>query len=286
MQKIAILIGLSLLAGVSSVASTLQIIRGPLNSGKIYVPCVFDGVQRSCFLDTGGAFSALRFSSFSSRYSSIGKFQYTSASGAKAEADWITIGTLESCGVSLENAKIARFLKGAAGEDTIGIDLLSGTRVIFNFQARTMESDQKPPFGLPLHELQIHPKGIFSIPLSIGSNVPLRGFWDTGAGLSAIDQAIIAAHPELFDFIADIPQGTDATGAPVVLKLYQIKNLRIGEVNQSNSYVLALNFDHIRKYIGESVSFIIGFNIISQHNWYFDLQRKAWGISAFSIENR
>lgn len=124
--------------------------------------------------------------------------------------------------------------------------------------------------------LEIYDNAQFSIPLKIG-NGEMRGLWDTGAGLTAIDQEYVAAHPQDFKFIADVPGG-DGAGIPMVFKLYKAVRVDVAGHTFTDVGVLAMDFSVIREYFSNDVFLVVGFNLISRANWFFDLQKRTWEI--------
>lgn len=273
-MKIILSISLTFLISMSCYAELLQIVPGELESGKIYVPCFFDGHTESCFVDSGATLTFIADMDKFSDYPAVGTIQYKSASGIPKESDLININSLQIDSSTIENVKVVRQPQKGS-ENVIGINEFSTKPFSFHFGATSsLTTNTLMPTDL-LSELNVYDKGIFSIPALIGDSKE-KGLWDTGAGLTCVDIKYVSSHLSDFSFVMDISNGHDGNGNPMVMKLYKAKKISIGSHDFLNENILAINFDVIREHIAQDVSMIIGFNLITKANWYFDLQKKQW----------
>lgn len=87
--------------------------------------------------------------------------------------------------------------------------------------------------------------------------------------------ARIKGNPSNFIFIKN-STGGDTTGASVVLPIYRAKLLKVGPLEFRDLKVLAMDLSGMRKAIGDDIRVAIGYNVISQHDWYFDLKNLKW----------
>jgi hypothetical protein len=270
-------ISLSLIFSASAAcqAMPLSIQQGPLGSGKMFLPCEFDGTQDLCFLDTGSTNSFVANKSNFSSYPKTGTIRYKSASGIPKEIDEIEIGKLQLGQLSLSNFKIGRIEDDPNFTSVVGINAFALTQFGFIFSGKPeLTLNQRP--NIPLKsDLSVLDKNILTVPI-IMNGTKSYGFFDTGAGLSSIDIEFVKKHPENFEFVQDIPNGTDATGKPVVLKLFKMKNVVVGSIKFENENVLAMDFSVVRDHVSKEADFIIGFNLITKANWYFDIKNHSW----------
>lgn len=258
-------------------ALPLQVHQGPLDSGQLFVDCEFDSIKDLCQVDTGANFTSIANKPEYDNYKSIGKFRFKSASGIPKEVNKVTINEIAFGDLKLSSVNVARLGNDPQFNSVAGLDLLLTTPFSFNFSS-SPELNFELSSKLSLKgKLITSGKDGLTMPISIASN-PIVAFFDTGAGLSCVDTEYISKYPELFSFVMDIPNGVDATGNTVFMKLYKIKHITIGTHEFYEENVLAFNFEPIREKMSKDVSFIIGFNLITKANWYFDIKNALWDI--------
>lgn len=259
---------------ISAYSAPLQVVSGEFDSGRIYVTCEFDNISKNCFVDTGSTISAVADERFAA-YPVTGRLQYKSASGIPKAVDEISIERLRIGLAEHRQVKVARFDPIDGLESVLGINLLVGEPFAFQFRPSPILLPNAPAPSELLNSLTVHEKNIVSIPIQIGAD-RMNALWDTGAGLSSVDVEYVQTHPHEFDFIQDIDNGFDGTGKPVAMKLYSIKEIKIGPRLFKNEKVLAIDFSIVRDHISKDIALILGFNLITKMNWFFDLAKKQW----------
>ena len=130
---------------------------------------------------------------------------------------------------------------------------------------------------MPKYWIQNETRGHISIELK-NSGQSVFGIWDTGAGLTSVDEKYVEENSESFEYVQDIVGG-DGSGTEIPMKLYRADDIVIGGVSFKDQYVLAFNFEPMRPYIKENVQFVIGYNLVTQVNWYFDFINGKWALS-------
>lgn len=271
MSLLVFVMGVFFLSACQS--APLQLRKGELDSGRIYVPCSFDHVSTNCFLDTGSTNVIIANRSEFDHYEVIGKIKYKSASGISKEMSEVQIKQAMVGGLRIGNLNVG--LVKDAPDSVVGINEISSVPFSLKFKSQPQiifNPDLKNKKQLPLDVLD---KNILSIPIK-AQNEFASALFDTGAGLSVVNKDFVERNPQMFELIQDISNGTDATGNPVVMKLYKIKRIEIGNFVFKNENILAMDFDIVRKHISPTIDFIVGFNLITKADWYFDLKAKSW----------
>lgn len=260
-------------------AKPIELKPGGLDSGKIYTECTFDSEKQKCFFDSGSATTSIADSPFSQRYKSIGKIEIRGASGSSVEADWIVIKRLQIADSILPLHQVARWPKDTPrNESLIGIDCFQGKTLQLDFRKLFLRSTRSPiPIHLAKRRFSFAPAGMALLEGQVDSQNAV-GVWDTGAGLTSVDLAFVQKHPKQFKYLQDIPGGTDASGKPIFLKLYNLKNLTLGGKIFENLKVVAFDFTPAHNGIGEKTSFIWGYNLIQQSNWYVNMRTREWAM--------
>jgi hypothetical protein len=197
-------------AAVAAEAATLRIVPGPSRSGKAFVSCTFDGIKTSCFLDTGSAMTLLAAPAFA-HYPNLGNFKFQSASAIAQQAETILIRSAAVDRVHFSNLKLGRVPREEGLETTLGIDLIGRQPFAVHFvQNPSLHLNPKPPRAI-LPGLEVNAQRLLALPIRFGA-VPVQAVWDTGAGITAVDEAFVQAHPADFTPSGREMAGTDGTG--------------------------------------------------------------------------
>lgn len=256
---------------------------GPLaafGAGAIYVPCAFDSRAQECQIDTGSDTSSVQDDSFFDAYPSVGKSTGAGLSGQPFTCDVIEVSRFELGGSPSGQRRFERCSPGQAQGGVVvgtmaGLDSLSAQALHFDFKNGSFSATDPIPPALPSQPFTVHSElGHFGFQVAI-SGVNADSIIDTGAALTVVDNRFIESHGDAFRLIQAIPGGTDADGKPIVLNLYQMAHLAFGGDVIDNAYVLGADFTFIEKFL-PGVPIILGFNVIHQRNWYFDLSQMTW----------
>ena len=217
---------------------------GPFGSGKAYVRCQFDGVERSCFVDTGSVMSLLAPSNAFLKRPTSGSFKFKSASGVVHEAEVLEIEAVRLDGINMGSVRLGRLAR-VGSENVLGMDILgrSAFRMVFR-TAPKLELRAHPKGGV-LRPLEVSTQGLMAIPVSFGGNEAL-GVWDTGASVTAVDTEFVRRNPGVFKRQRTGVEGVDGTGEVVELELYRANELMIGNRRFKNLYAVALDLGALR----------------------------------------
>lgn len=271
----SIFLGFIMALPLSGNAAHLTLVEGPLGTGRMYLPCIFSSQTDSCFLDTGMAStSMIKNDHFSQQFPSIGKEKVAGAAGIAMECDVIQVPSFWVAERSSGARSFLRCPEGGESESTVGLDVIKPYIVKFDFDRKSFELLDKIPNRLRTSRLNVYAHGLFGFEVTI-SGADIQTVFDTGAAMTAIDQKLVDMQPDGFKFIQDIA-GSDVAGKPVMLKLYVASNLSILGKELSDVNVVGMDFSVISNHIDPNVSMIVGYNIISKMNWYFDLPGRRW----------
>ena len=273
------LIGLLfLMAPLTALSTPMHIVSGEFDSGFIFLPCSFDSHADECLLDTGSPVSLIKNDAFSVPYNSIGTYKFAGADGVEVPCDIINVKNYHYADSESVNASLLRCPTSVIfGDSVIGLDEFKNKVLNFDFKSNEFSSEGQFPTNLDRSPLTLYHLGHFGFSVSF-ENISAESIVDTGATISTIDQDFVKSHPADFDFIQAIPGGSDSTNQPITFNLYIVKSLSIAGVNLQNIYVLATDFSNIRIFTGPNVKLVVGYNILKNQNWYFDLNRKVWSV--------
>jgi hypothetical protein len=258
-------------------AEPLHIISGPFGSGQASTFCKFDGVRVDCFLDTGSAMTLLVNSDKLSNHTNTGIFRFKGATGIPQEGETIHIHSALIDGVEFYNLKIGRIPRDTQIRSALGIDLLSRRPFSLTFRFKpSLHLDPKAPRKL-FSTLEVGSHHLFTVPLAIGK-VDSRAMWDSGAGITVVDEKFIQSHPENFKATDDFETATDGTGKSIPVKAFRAKVIKIGHRTFRNSRVIATDLSVLRANGNPPVQAVIGFNLIRKCDWYFDAKQTKWSV--------
>jgi hypothetical protein len=242
-------------------AAQLQIIKGGNTSGKIYLHPLFDDAPQRAFLDTGSAATIVADTGHFSRYPKIGQLRFTSAAAIEQAIDKIQLHSLQLDDLILTNPTIGR-ANFPKAETTLGIDLLN--RQPFALSVKNKNLTLNPPRpDTPFTTLQVSPQGLLSIPITVGST-QLQALWDTGAGLTTVDQSFIQSNPNDFTPTKKYMHGTDGAGKPLLVQIFRAKKITVGQKTFQN--------------LSPNIQAVLGHNLIAKVDWYFDPKTRLWQI--------
>lgn len=252
----------------------MRIEQGELQSGRIYLPCVIDGQERWLHLDTGSNYTSVPDDEFFGRYRVVGQRKTTGASGISKMRDEIQAEIFRFGSMSLNQKKLVRYPHSANQEPRLGMDVLAGKLLKIDFKKRRLTFEQSIPNELSSYPIKAEVNGQISMAVRI-AGIQTQALWDTGAEISVGDEKLINAHPSEFSFLQEIDNGLDATGEPVKFKLYEFKNLKMGDFS-INGRMMAMDFATVRSQVGHDIQILLGFNLIQLKTWHLDLLNFRW----------
>jgi hypothetical protein len=246
-----------------------------VDQGKIFLPCQFDSFSTTCLLDSGSSFSAVNSEPFD-HYPAKGLIRYHGGTGKEISVDKIIIHELKVATLNLKNWPVARLPALPGYLPLIGLDVFSKVPVFFDFKNLQIIINPELPSKLSTVPF-ISQFGLVLLPVKLG-NQELLAAWDTGASYCVVDQTYILNHPKDFSFVKAV-QGRDATGSKMAMKLYTIKSLTLGQLTLKDVRVAAMDLSKMKAVYPDFPLFFIGYNVIIEHSWYFDLAHFKWQIS-------
>lgn len=252
-----------------------ELVDGDVESGRIYLPCNYDGFLDKCHLDTGSTYTSLSWNKKSSEYQVSGFKTRVSAAGKEKKEEKIRLKEFKIGNLVRKDLEVIRYSEKSNQDTRVGIDTFQNSILQFDFKENGISFLSKQiDSSNPLHKDSL---GLFYINISLFSNSE-KALWDTGAELTTVDRDLVTKFPEKFKFIMDIDQGSDATGATIAFKLYRCNSIEIaGKKLEGN--VLAMDFKPLKAKVGSDVHIILGYNVIRQMNWIMDFKNNTWALT-------
>jgi hypothetical protein len=265
----------------------VQIQNQMIGVGQIFVSCGFDGQGQNCLLDTGSDICLVKSDDYFGKYPAQGQRCSEGASGVKVCSDIIGIADLKVGGIDFGAEEAQRRTPQSCGGDGGGAQLpgylvgsiwhtLLGHQVAFDFAAKTLSVDPASPApGAPQAMKLVLDNNYMEIPVSFGGGSPVSMLYDTGAGLTVMDQGYVNSNASAFSYLADT-QIQDSSCQKIPVKIYSINSLSVAGHSLSGSYAVAMDLSAVKKALGSDLQGIIGFNAITAFNWRVDLKNDTF----------
>ena len=256
----------------------LSIVRSSYGGGRLYAPMLIGQFQGKMRVDTGASSSRVSPAPWNKDAPIIGSSRSLGVSGKFARCDdvrlpKITMKSAAGPDVGRVNYLVTR-CAGEQEDDLLGLDFFRGGYFVVDSKRHQIQFLSGPSAKTPQYFLKPlgAEKKLMAIDIKIG-DLNREGLIDSGAQISAVDRRFVDAHPELFVFVKSGARASDASGKPLMTKIYKVKLLDLGDGRIIRGlYVLVYDFALLREEIGEQAHFILGFNLIDKFNWRFDLR--------------
>ena len=244
-------------------------------AAEVLIDGTVDGHSRRFLLDTGAARSQLLTDPHTAGLATVS----TEASyGAVAETSnelvcisELTVGPLHA--QDLEVVRVAAEQPGA--RDLLGMDILTSACCRFDLAHHQLriEASPHPDAGLPL--ITDERKHCY-VELD-WIDAQAQACFDTGAGLTIVNQAFIDKHPRLFE-PAGTSTGTDATGASFEAPVFLMAGPVIGGTQFAAHTVAAIDLAPVNATLDLPMDLILGYPTIRQASWLFDFPARRWSL--------
>lgn len=244
------------------------------DTAEVYVNVLVDGHGADFILDTGCSVTSLFYNDFSATYPALEQGEYSSAFG-KSKSDKILVNTISLGDIKKNNCKISRTPKGGNAKNLLGMDFLGDHYFeLFLSENQLVLSDNSSTYCR--NDLILDSGKIPFIEVSFEGKIA-KAVWDTGAGVTIVDQSFFEANKNLFKN-AGSTSGTDSTGTTFATPIYSIEFMEIGGIKFPEHRVVPLNLGHLGPKTGRGMDFILGYSTLKLANWAMDFKNKKWQI--------
>lgn len=244
------------------------------DAGQIFAHLTFDGQTEKCFWDTGATSTKVVSNDFFEKYPVVKEAELAGLAGKGVSAARIQIRNVSWGKHSLGQHEVMRLPEKLGIVPTAGINLFKEKRFYLDSKGKEISFEKKDAD-------QAFKLGTFGHILvsSVFGGLRLNLIWDTGAGLTTIDQKVIDENPSAFRFIKNLDVGDTVHAKAMQLKLYEATNFTIGSVTLPKVKILGADFSSIKsKLSDQSIQGALGYNVITHFNWYFDLQAQKYSV--------
>jgi predicted aspartyl protease len=255
---------------------SIEIVPDPEDptGAELWVEAELNGVPTPFLLDTGARRTTLARSSAAQQLPRTGTENSGGVFGSVA-SELVHVSQLRFGPVVIADTEVAVHPTGAV-RNVLGMDVLGLRPWELRFSDATLRFDP-PPANMPGQVLARDVGGHLYVDVSCES-VAVIGVWDTGAGITVLDEAFADAHADLLcDIGAEV--GTDVNGTAVSTPVATLAPCRIGGLEFASSRVAIVNLSSANAAVDRHVDAILGYPLLSQADWFFDPRGGHWSVA-------
>jgi hypothetical protein len=241
------------------------------------VNCVIDGIPLRCVIDTGdNATATLPTTPLTAKLPVIGKGGSIGASGVMVPTDYVKVQAIHAGNITVTQPTDVVRTARPENSAVLGRGFFQAT-ITVTFDFRTMNLTADGPAGAVCPGA-FHVAAFMEVPAEFDSKAIQAG-WDTGAGLTMVDTAFVARHPELFNYLRDFPAIDATTGRSLPAKVYSTSALSLCGHKINNLTVQAVDFSPLRTKAPDVPDVVFGNNLFAGHVWAFDFSDGRWSVN-------
>jgi hypothetical protein len=241
---------------------------------QAWVDVIVDDATIRMLLDTGSRRSAIPVTSASS--SSTGE-PGPSGRGVSGAAGTTKNGVARQlslpCAHRFDELAVEVQPVGWPHPPLLGRDVFQGRCCDFRLAAGVIEIDpvEGPDRLVASASWQEHAAP--SVPIRWGDTV-VDAVWDTGAGITIVDQGWAEAHPEAIVILDKVDHGTDVTGTAVAGVHGRMHGYAIADLTFPEQACGVVDLSALNAEMDEPIRIILGLPQIVLANWYLDFRSR------------
>ncbi len=235
--------------------------------GDVLVDASVAGQHYRLRLDTAAARTELVADGYLAALQACGQYSSAGLFGQQQVSDIVTIPDLTVGDLATGPMRVVRAGAADGRQHLLGMDVLSQYCCRFTFEASMVELTESPAAEADV-DLHIDSRNHIYLDLS-WDGVSARACWDSGAGISVVDQAFASSHPELFT-PAGSGDGTDSAGVRASTPLLTMAGPVIAGVQFAPSAVAVIGLGQVSQRTEIPMTVIAGYPLLRQANWLFD----------------
>jgi hypothetical protein len=245
-------------------------------TATVYVDGSISGKPTKFIFDTGCASTAVPFNDITSSFQAMSS---RGSSGALGDTtlESIVIDSFSAGIIEKRNVEISRGKAGGLDRSLLGMDILKDFCFHVKFSEAVVELLADSRDFNQLIPLIVDNGNIPYVDV-VSGDVIGKAVWDTGAGVTLVDQSFMEKNPTMFKAIGST-SGTDSTGTTFETPLFEMQPVQIGGQLFKPHKVVVFDLSHINSHVQIPMDFILGYSTLVQAHWIFDFPRKKWGIT-------
>jgi predicted aspartyl protease len=260
---------------IKNSAISLEKIEKNYGTGQFFIKANADGKEFRFLLDTGAKYTQIIDSPFFDSYRINGFIVSKSLLGRQRKLNTVSLRkiTLGESNLANDRVAISKDLKlNLLGMKTLSDSCFAIDAMESKF--RTMADCAKLKNTMPLTR---YSEELVVIDVSLGDKIyPM--IFDTGASMTVLDNKVTLPYkPE--QITKETVKFSDSSMSSQTSHIFKAKEVQIGGIAFSDVTFIRTNLDSIQDSSDNKIMGILGFNLIQNANWTFDLANNRLSIS-------
>ncbi len=241
-------------------------------NGRYFLDCRFENRAELCHIDTGAYNARVKSYEPFDSYPSLGKTKSKGVSGEVIESDLIRLHEVRADDLK-QNAPVVATLPTSFPFSVLGLEFFEvQAQVKFDFSRNEVRKER---LKSSCPKKFVFKDKLIQIPVAVRHEEMLAA-WDTGASLNVVNIEVAKKRPDQFEFIRDLTDGGDSSGALVRAKLYKLKSLSLCGREFSDLEVVAVDLTKAKEDMPDFPNLFIGANLMIGHVWSFNFKNQRW----------
>jgi len=228
-------------------------------------------------LDTGAARTKIVADDFISTLSPLAQHSsagvFAASTSALVTVTDLVVGPLTAPALKVERVEATR----PGVRSLLGMDVLKGHCCHFRFDSSSLLLECSPAAAAD-RALQMDDAG-HSFVDAVWPGVTGYACWDSGAGITIVDQAFLLRHADLFEEVGD-SVGTDSSGAQAGARTFLMTGPRIGGALFARHKVAVVDLSRANASLDRPMDLVLGYTTLRQASWLLDFPARRWAITS------
>jgi predicted aspartyl protease len=191
--------------------------------------------------------------------------------------DLISVPSLTVGDLQVQDLVMTQVDPDAPGaRNLLGLDVLGQHSCRLDLTAGTLTLNAAPGSARVM-PLFLGPAGHAYLDVALGGRTA-AAVWDTGAGITVVDETFIAQNPESFTE-TEPTTGMDASGATAETRTYLMSGARIGGEPFAAHKVAAVDLSTANASLANPMDMILGYTTLRQATWHMDFPQRQWSLT-------
>lgn len=244
---------------------------------QLFVNATLTGETLRLLVDTGGASCSLS-ARHTSHLDSIGPDDGWGVTGTVTDDDIVIVPSLSLGPIVTRNVRASRIPLNDRRPPHLGMNVLGKYRCHFKCTSSAIEINEPAPPNQASFPLTLLPGGQPVLPVSFGENAA-TALWDTGAGMTVVDESFAQDNPHLFD-VTGQTEGLDSSGTGFVCQMATMTECTIGGLVFEPSPCAMLDLSPVNDALEVPIDLAVGAPLIVQADWLFDFPARTWAVTS------